>query len=126
MAKPHIRDPRRERRWRTLLTQWTRSGLSVRDFCRRHHLPETAFYHWRRAIAARDRSSPPAPSTPARTSAPTQPRRSTPRPTFAPVRVVPDQPLELVLRTGHVLRIPPGSDPAYLATLVAAVETDRC
>lgn len=128
MSKPNLRDPNRERRWRTLLTKWTHSGLTVRDFCRRHHLPETAFYFWRRTLADRDRQTtrPTTPAKTARASAPTQRPRPTPRPTFVPVRVVPDRPLELVLRTGHILRIPPGSDSSYLVTLVAALEADRC
>jgi hypothetical protein len=53
MSRPHLRDPKLEQFWRTTLTKWTRSGLNIRDFCRRHRLQESAFYFWRREIAAR-------------------------------------------------------------------------
>lgn len=138
MSRPHLRDPKLEHLWRTRLTRWTASGLNVRDFCRRYQLAETAFYFWRREIAARDRS--PAPTPAARTStarrtSPTASRRSStprrtsppdPRPTFVPVRVLADAPLELVLRGGHVLRVPPGYDARHLRAVVAALEGEPC
>jgi len=46
MSDRHPRDPKRERRWRTLLTKWTQSGLTVRDFCRRHTLSEICGAHY--------------------------------------------------------------------------------
>lgn len=124
------RDPKREQFWRTTLTRWQQSGSNIRDFCRRHRLAETAFYFWRRTIAARDRETarPPASPRPRPTPRP-KPRRASapsPRPSFVPVRVVPDRPLELVLRTGHLLRVPPGSDPSYLRAVVAALEAGAC
>jgi hypothetical protein len=130
MARPHLRDPKRERRWRVLLTRWQQSGLNVRDFCRRHHLAETAFYFWRRTITARDRQT--TRPTPNPRSRPTSSPKSrptpipSPRPRFVPVRVVPDRPLEVVLRTGHVLRVPPGSDVSYLRAVVTALEAGVC
>ena len=135
MSRPHLRDPKLEHLWRTRLARWVKSGQNVRDFCRRYQLAETAFYFWRREIAARDRSLAPTPAastSPARrTSAPRRgPSRRTPatnpRPTFVPVRVVADTPLELVLRSGHVLRIPPGYDARHLRAVVAALEGDPC
>lgn len=142
MARPHLRDPKLEHFWRTTLAKWTASGMNIRDFCRTHRLKEPCFYAWRREIAARDQNSvaQPAPSTkpaaptrrsstsshPSR-SAPTR-RNSTPtsRPSFVAVRVVADTPLELVLRSGHVLRIPPGYDTTHLHAVVAALETPPC
>lgn len=140
MSRPHLRDPKLEHLWRTRLTRWTASGLNVRDFCRRYHLAETAFYFWRREVAARDRSPAPIPAarpgTARRTPPPSgnsrrspTPRRTPapgPRPTFVPVRVLADAPLELVLRSGHVLRVPPGYDPGHLRAVVAALEGDPC
>ena len=124
------RDPKREQFWRTTLARFATAGLNVRDFCRRHRLAETAFYFWRREIAARDREPgrPPATPKPRPTPRPT-PRKATPataRPTFVPVRVVPDRPLEVVLRSGHVVRVPPGYDPAHVRAVVAALEADGC
>ena len=47
-----IRDPGREAFWRQTLEDFGNSGLSVRAFCRREKLHETAFYFWRRTIQA--------------------------------------------------------------------------
>jgi hypothetical protein len=141
VSRPHLRDPKLERFWRTTLAKWSKSGLNVRDFCRRHELGESAFYFWRREIAARDgapaartpaapKSAPPARRSPApaRAAGPASRRRSTraPRPSFVALRVVADQPLELVLRSGHVLRIPPGYDAGHLRAVVAALEAPPC
>ncbi len=48
-----IRDPGREAFWRRTLRAFGNSGLSVRAFCRREKLAETAFYFWRRTIQQR-------------------------------------------------------------------------
>lgn len=134
MPRPHLRDPKLERFWRTTLAAWAASGLNVRDFCREHRLTEPSFYAWRREITARDAAptAAPAPATsPRRTS--TRPRVApgrgpapVPRPNFVALRVVPDTPLELVLRSGHVLRVPPGYDAAHLRAVVAALEAPSC
>ncbi len=141
MSKSQPRDPKREQFWRTTLAKWTTSGPNIRDFCRRHRLAETAFYFWRREIARRDGAPagepavPHRPSDPRRTSSlprparPAAPRRTptTPaKPSFVPIRVVPDRPLELVLRSGHVLRVPPGYDGRHLRAVVAALEAESC
>jgi hypothetical protein len=140
VSRPHLRDPKLEQFWRATLAKWTASGLNIRDFCQRHKLGEPAFYFWRREIAARDGTpvaarTPPAKSTAARRSsapAPTPeptPRRAAPRaprPSFVALRVVPDTPLELVLRSGLVLRVPPGYDAGHLRAVVAALEGQPC
>lgn len=122
------RDPRRERFWRATLARFAAAGLNVREFCRRHRLAETAFYFWRREIAARDREPDrPVAAPKARPALRPKARRApSPRPTFVPVRVVPDRPLELVLRTGHVVRVPPGYDAAHVRAVVAALEAGAC
>ena len=48
------RDAAKERRWREALERFRASGQSVREFCRRERLAESAFYAWRRTIGARD------------------------------------------------------------------------
>lgn len=140
MPRPHLRDPKLEQSWRTRLARWTKFGLIVRDFCRRSQLAETAFYFWRRVIAARDRSPAPPPAARTPTARRTSPpptssaasrspdcrRTPTPRPTFVPVRVVPDTPLELVLSGGHILRVPPGYDARHLRAVVAALGGESC
>ena len=104
--------PALEQTWRDRVTRWRTSGLSVRDFCRSEGLAEPSFYSWRRTIAQRDVGLA-APNAPA----------------FVPVHVRHDPAppvLELILRSGHVLRIPPGCDPEHLRAVVAALEAAPC
>ena len=137
----HVRDPKLEQFWRTTLASWARSGLNVRDFCRVHDLKEGSFYSWRRIIAARDQHSN-VQADPRPQPNPAAPRRATPTraaqaepdrraatpapPTFVPVRVIADTPLELVLRSGRILRVPHGCDPEHLLAVVAALEGASC
>jgi hypothetical protein len=53
MAKRQ-RDPAKEVFWRNTLQRFVASGLSVREFCQREQLTESAFYAWRRTLGARD------------------------------------------------------------------------
>jgi len=53
MAKQH-RDPAKEALWRKRLQRFESSGLSVREFCKREQVTESAFYAWRRTIGERD------------------------------------------------------------------------
>jgi hypothetical protein len=55
MARPHLWNPDKERFWRKQVEAWQRSGLSVREFCRRRGLSEASFYAWRRELPLRDR-----------------------------------------------------------------------
>lgn len=48
------RDPARERFWRRAIRDQQRSGLSVRDFCRREGLKDGAFRWWRQELPRRD------------------------------------------------------------------------
>jgi hypothetical protein len=141
VPRPHLRDPKLEQFWRKTLAAWAASGLNVRDFCREHRLAEPSFYAWRREIAARDGNpvpepaAPPEPVPPRRRSKPAprpvapavrRPPVLAPKPGFVAQRVVPDAPLEVVLRSGHVLRIPPGYDGTHLRAVVAALEAAPC
>jgi hypothetical protein len=54
MAKSQ-RDAAKEGRWRDFVKRHAASGLSVREFCRRESLTESAFYAWRRTIGERVR-----------------------------------------------------------------------
>lgn len=99
--------------WRDRVARWKASGLSVRAFCRAEGLSEPSFYSWRRTIAERDAAIAAAPSTPA----------------FVPLHVVsPASPpaRELILRSGHVLRIPHGCDPDQVRVVLAALEGPSC
>ncbi len=48
------RDAGKERFWRDVLKRHAASGLSVRAFCEREKLTESAFYAWRRTLAERN------------------------------------------------------------------------
>jgi hypothetical protein len=81
------RDPEREAFWRGALKRFDGSGLTVRAFCQRERLTESAFYAWRRTIAQRDGK---------------RRQRGTPgRPNFLPLRVThhaaPDSSIMIVL-----------------------------
>ena len=47
------RDVTKEHYWREQLAGQPGSGLSVRAYCRRHRLRESAFYFWRKELARR-------------------------------------------------------------------------
>ena len=49
------RDPAKEAFWRKALQRFVSSGLSVREFCKREQVTESAFYAWRRTIGQRGR-----------------------------------------------------------------------
>src|SRR5262249_20207819 len=114
---PPGRKPRRnlsrEQFWRDTIRAWKASGQSVRAFCAARGLTEATFYARRRELAHREPHT--TSSTP-----------SGPSPTFAPVRVIPDPTVEVVLPAGLVLRVPAGVDPAAVARLVAALGAQPC
>jgi len=53
MAQGKMRDPRRETHWRRVVRRQQRSGLTIREFCRKSKLPDSAFYFWRRELERR-------------------------------------------------------------------------
>ena len=58
MAKSRARDLKKEAAWRRRVTRHAESGQSVRAWCRRHRVQETAFHWWRRELARRDAEQP--------------------------------------------------------------------
>lgn len=54
MAKRRARDLVKEAAWRRRVDRQAESGQSVRAWCRRHRVKETAFHWWRRELARRD------------------------------------------------------------------------
>ncbi len=44
------RKGQREQQWRGVVARFAASGLSVRAFCRRERLQESASYFWRRTL----------------------------------------------------------------------------
>ena len=55
--KRWVRDSDKELYWRTKISEWKKSGLSIRAFCHQREIVETSFYAWRRELAIRDRES---------------------------------------------------------------------
>jgi hypothetical protein len=44
MSKKKRRKQWRRTDWQKIIQRWQKSGLSVREYCRRHEIPETSFY----------------------------------------------------------------------------------
>jgi len=96
------RDPHLEQFWRDVMAGWSASGLTVRDYCRRHRITETAFHYWRRELRRR--------GTPATS------------PAFVPVTVVPAPMIAVEVRcpSGHVVTVP-AADGEALRRVFAAL-----
>jgi len=87
------RDSKREQYWRVTMARWRASGLSIRAFCRRQSLTESAFHFWRRELPLRE----PAPSGPTPVASPA----------FVPVTVMPMATfaVEVQCPSGHVVTL---------------------
>jgi transposase-like protein len=112
MAHGKPLDLRKEQHWRRLIQLWKSSGLSVREFCARHHITRPSFYAWRRELQQRDAAT-----------------------AFVPVQVETNDQLtrvnsiptiEVVLAGGQCIRVTPGFDPATLRQLLAVLEDEPC
>jgi hypothetical protein len=107
------RDPKRERTWRRHIGRQAASGLTVRAYCFDHDLQESAFYFWRRTLAARDREAAAVPA-------------------FLPVTVLPptppvaDSPIDVRLAGGHRVRVRAGCDRELLAAVLALLGGRSC
>jgi len=117
MPKGQARHPHKQQFWQTHVARWRASGLSVRDYCARHHLAEPSFYSWRRILAQRFADVPVAATAPPLT--------------FVPLHVQPEEVaasvvLEVVLNNGRRLRVPAGFDAVTLRTLLALLEDTSC
>lgn len=103
-------DVAKEAYWRRVLKQFSASGWSVREFCQREQLTESAFYAWRRTIGERDD---------ARTTGPA----------FVPAVVTKaaarESSIAIELPGGCVLRFSGTQPTAQLADLIVALQS-RC
>lgn len=102
------RDPAKEALWRKRLQRFATSCLSVREFCKRENVTESAFYAWRRTIGERNGAS-------------------NPEPAFLPVVISGeaehDEPLVLALASGMRLHFPPATPAERVAELVRALQS---
>ncbi|HEV3443957.1 MAG TPA: hypothetical protein VG099_04895 [Gemmataceae bacterium] len=101
------RDPRREEFWRNAIAGWNKSDQSIRDYCSERQLSEASFHGWRRELAKRDQTTPPALK-------------------FLPVHVYAEAIVEVVLPNGLVVRVPAGASAAAVAALVTALGATSC
>jgi hypothetical protein len=102
--------------WVERLARFSDSGLSPAQFCTQEGVSLPSFYAWKRRLA-----------TEALDAATAAPPAGDACPRLLPVRLpTPAARLELVLAGGAVLRIPPGSDLAWVRSLVEALGGASC
>ena len=110
------RDEAKARFWQGAIREAARSGVSIREFCRRRKLEVAQFYWWRRRLR---RPQPPG-------------RMGKPEGGPASFALVQDAAeisavgIELLLGDGRRLRIGPGVDEATLRSVLAVVEGQGC
>jgi len=104
-------DPSTRQVWQQRLERLRNSGLTVSAFCDREGISPASFYAWRRRL-----QGDPAPNT-----------ADVAR--LVPVRLVTPSagaPVELVLPSGLVLRLPPDTDLAWLRQLLPLFGVEPC
>ena len=102
--------------WIERLARFSASGLRPAEFCAAEGVSLPSFYSRKRRLTTG------SPATHAPATVP-----STPAPRLLPVRLASaPAPLELLLPGGAVLRIPAGSDLAFVRSLVAALGDGSC
>ncbi len=110
-------DAEKARRWQNMIREAARSGLSVREFCRRRQLTISQFYWWQRRLK------------PQQTSARKRRVAGPDAASFVLVSENGDSPaagIELVLGDGRRLRISRGVDEETLRAVLAALEQPTC
>ena len=111
------RDAKKERYWQDVVKRQGQSGGTVRDFCRREGMNESAFYWWRRELSRRGASH--GVNGPAHKAA-----------RFLPVKVSDESRGEegLQLRVGSscVIYLKPGFDRRRLVDVLAVLEAGPC
>jgi transposase len=96
--------------WQMVLETFKSSGLSVRQFCKQEGLTEASFYSWRKKLSNPQKSDP---------------GKGSPQPeSFIQVSMPTAKPivLELILASGHTLRIPSDIDREFLTGVLSAVK----
>jgi transposase-like protein len=132
MATRERRDLAKEQFWRQMLRGWRASRLSIHDFCAKHDLAQSSFYFWRRTIAERDQEAATSPSTSPKSKinnkASIDSSEANDPPLFVPVNLPTskrlsttntEQPIEVVLDSGMLVRVPVGFDDGTLRQLLA-------
>lgn len=101
--------------WLDRLARFPSSGLTAAQFCALEAVSLPSFYSWKRRLAAEAKTA-------------TTPDHGTDLgPHLLPIKLPSSTPaIELVLPTGTVLRLPTGSDLAWVRSLVAALGEPSC
>jgi hypothetical protein len=132
--RTYLRSEQKERFWRRALRRQAGCGTSVREFCRREALKESAFYFWKRTIAQRDRQKLGSPRSAKKTSgkrraASANGKRGNGKAvraaaTFMPLKLLGEKPrLEMLSPDGWQVRVPEGVDSQALCEVVAALRS---
>jgi hypothetical protein len=133
MAKKGERNLAKEKYWRGMINEFTGSGLSAAEFCRRKEISYSAFNDWRYEIAARDKEaeSEARRQKPQSRGADSAHQHTAPIGPFVPVRIVGNSkvasvnsasPLELVSPNGFILRMSEGCSMELLASVLSLLE----
>jgi len=115
----------RARQMRRILAQWERSGLTLRQFGRRRKIAPSTLMWWRHVLRHRNT---PAAAVPVRSGTrQAGRRRAQGAAAFRELAVVPSPlsapaVLEIVLRSGHVVRVPPGCATQRLGEVIGVLE----
>ncbi len=105
----------RAREMRRVLARWQRSGLTLREFGQQRGIPASTLSWWRQVFRrAGEEKMKRAPAVNAVVFTEVPPPAKLPR--TAPV-------LEIVLHSGHLLRVPAGADTDTLQRVLQALQT---
>jgi hypothetical protein len=116
------RDLKKEAAWRRRVDRHADSGQSVRAWCHKHGLKESAFYWWRGELARRDAERKPSVRRDAEKHSPS----------FVSVHVTEDGPanrdsqIEIVLTDGRCVRVIGSLDRQMLAGVLDVLERGAC
>lgn len=114
MSKRKQIQQKRQAYWQRVMQRWRKSGLSVREFCRRHEIPETSFYQGRRRLAVSS----------------SRPRRSVSKDPFVEVQLdpLPLSPtrIEIIWSQPPVVKVYAGCDEKLLAHTVRCLREPTC
>ena len=125
MAGRGSRTTARARQMRRVLARWERSGRTLTEFARRHDIAASTLTWWRRVFRDAE-GQPTARSTGKQRWGRHSRARQSREGAFSEVRLAAPARLapavwEIMLRSGHVLRVPAGADTDTLQRVLQAV-----
>lgn len=103
-------------RWRTLIAEQQKSGLSVAAFCRERGLRDGPFYEWKKRLRPHEAGTEPFVAV--------QIAAAEASPAPLPVIPVPSAPLEIRLRQGRSLLVGPSFEANHLLRLLRVLEPE--